>query len=116
MEEESGPMSLNVSSFSMSPQNRPDLPSLNLSDSKSAWFMQRPRTPGVDLTAFSFAKPASHRQGFALRNLPKHAPINVTGGEIRTPLESQNVSGDDPMPSIAQTRYGMCIFVWKILC
>ncbi|KAJ5290871.1 hypothetical protein N7478_000122 [Penicillium angulare] len=103
MDQESGPVPPNAPSLGMPPQNRSALPSQNQPGNKSTWFMQRPRILGADLTPFSFAKPASNRQGFTLRNLPKHPPINVAIGETTMSRESQNVAVQDSIESIAQS-------------
>ncbi|KAJ6095914.1 hypothetical protein N7486_006660 [Penicillium sp. IBT 16267x] len=63
---------------------------------QSQWFMQRPKSSGIDTTAFSFAKPASHRQGFALRKPPTYPPVSPTPPANLNPLELQKESLDEP--------------------
>jgi predicted nucleic acid-binding Zn-ribbon protein len=53
--------------------------------------MERPRSSGVDVEAFSFAKPASHGKPFSLRKFPKNPPL------------SQSAIGD-AQPSSEQTQ------------
>ena len=40
-------------------------------------FMQRPQSSGIDLTAFSFAKPVTRSKGYTLQEPPTH-PLNPT--------------------------------------
>lgn len=54
--------------------------------------MQRPKSSDIDTSGFSFAKPASRRQGFALRKPPKHPPVSSTPPANLLPLELQNQS------------------------
>ncbi|KAJ5646940.1 hypothetical protein N7490_003312 [Penicillium lividum] len=49
--------------------------------------MQRPQSSGIDTTAFSFAKPAIHRQGFTLSKPPKLPAVNSIPLENSLPLE-----------------------------
>ncbi|KAJ5594927.1 uncharacterized protein N7459_001135 [Penicillium hispanicum] len=57
-----------------SPSEHPDRP-----------LLQRLGSSGIDMTGFSFAKPATHRKGFALRSMPAHSLIrSIAAGDLRT--------------------------------
>ncbi|KAJ6182189.1 hypothetical protein N7485_000831 [Penicillium canescens] len=64
---------------------------MEISDKIHPLLMERPRSSGVDVEAFSFAKPASHRKPFTLKKFPKN------------PLLSQSAIGN-AQPSSEQTQ------------
>lgn len=68
-------------------QRLPDRPSNVQHDSMAPTLMQRQKSSAIDVTAFSFAKPAARQGGFSLRALPKQSLI--TSGLNHTPVMSE---------------------------
>jgi hypothetical protein len=87
---------INESSATLHPKNQSNSPSHAQTETHSPWFMQRPKSSGIDMAAFSFAKPASHRQAFALRKPPKCPPVISTPIANLLPLNLQRQPRDEP--------------------
>ncbi|KAJ5759484.1 hypothetical protein N7520_006640 [Penicillium odoratum] len=87
-----------VSSPGLHPQNKPNLPSHAQTGIQSPWFMQRPQGSGIDTTAFSFAKPAIHRQSFTLSKPPRLPTVNSIPLGHSLPLEL-------PKPPLGQPNH-----------
>jgi len=97
---------INASSPALHPKNRPNMPANAQTGTQSPWFMPRPKSSGIDTSGFSFAKPASYRQGFALRKPPKHPPVSSTPPANLLSLERQEQSlGESDNTSLIQARF-----------
>lgn len=65
--------------------------------------MQRPPSSGIDLTAFSFTKPASHQQAFSIRAMPTHGRINPQMPGVVGSKESK-LAGPESLKSFNKER------------
>lgn len=68
---------VNLHLVSTFPFNHDQLPGVIMESTETDGFhlLQRPESSGADVSDFSFAKPASNRKPFSLRNIPKQPSI-----------------------------------------
>lgn len=67
--------------------------------------LQRPRSSGIDITAFSFAKPVHQHKSFTLRQSTKQVSLKPTsGGHSRLHEEQSEASQNDAQLLIAKER------------
>lgn len=55
--------------------------------------MQRPQSSGIDMTGFSFAKPAAKHKGFSLPPPSKQGLINLNPTWAASTVETQHKGG-----------------------
>lgn len=73
--------------------------------------LQRPESSGTDVSDFSFAKPASNRKPFSLRNIPKQPSITQnTVDDANSATDSVERQATTNEPSIRATTYVLLPF------
>ncbi|KAJ5983567.1 hypothetical protein N7481_005666 [Penicillium waksmanii] len=105
---------LDSPSLESQPLGGVDIPN-DEAEKRAPLLMQRPPSFGVDLSEFSFMKPASRHQGFSLRGMPKPGRINppplgatslsipkTMGFENLKPLNQERPSSSHPEDDSSQ--------------
>lgn len=71
--------------------------------------MERPQSSGIDIPAFSFAKPAAHQKGFSLRAVPKQGLVHLDPVRDASTVETQNRgTRHDDKSLAAKDQYVTC--------
>lgn len=81
-------------------------PSQDQVDRRGPLLVQRQKSSAIDVTAFSFAKPAAHQGGFSLRALPKQSLVNPGFGRNEKPPERhKETQAAEETPLVAKDGY-----------